>query len=73
MSMTDTRYTIHVLLENRISITHPIYLIIDSLDDDLRTNTVFHNYIPYANHEVNERFQAVCEDIDNQVRKVVRL
>ena len=27
----------------------------------------------YANNEVNEQFRAVCEDIDNHVRKVVRL
>ena len=27
----------------------------------------------YANNEVNEQFRAVCEDIDNQVRKAVRL
>ena len=27
----------------------------------------------YANNEVNEQFRAVCEDIDRQVRKVVRL
>ena len=27
----------------------------------------------YANNGVNGQFQAVCEDIDNQVRKVVRL
>ena len=27
----------------------------------------------YANNEVNEQFRAVCEDIDNHVRKVVSL
>ena len=27
----------------------------------------------YANNEVNTQFRAVCEDIDHQVRKVVRL
>ena len=27
----------------------------------------------YANNEVNEQFRAVCEDIDNQVRKIVSL
>ena len=25
----------------------------------------------YANNEVNEQFRTVCEDIDNQVRKIV--
>ena len=25
----------------------------------------------YTNNEVNEQFRAVCEDIDNQVRKIV--
>ena len=47
-----------------------------ALADQERTeylNSLGIKVLRYANNEVNEQFRAVCEDIDNQVRKIVSL